>query len=291
MEGLDQFITLPRGLDLHYVEWGDKAAPPLVLLHGWMDIARSWDPVARRLSKNYRVLALDFRGHGLSDCVGAGGNYDFNGYAVDILSLIEEATGGGPVILIGHSMGGMAGSKFAGAFPEKIRKFINVEGFGPPAMPPDVAPKRLAEWVKSWLAQAKKERKPYASVEEAAARLRKQNPRLSEEFSLHLSRHGTEKGEDGAYRWRFDPLHKTPGSVPFDLEAAKACWRQIKSPTLVVVGELSEFKKFIPDWRERVAVYPNARIAEIAGAGHMIHHEKPEELTTTIEGFLVESGK
>lgn len=286
MPPIDRFLALPRGLRLHVAEWGPPDAPPIVLLHGWMDIARSWDPVAERLADGHRVLALDFRGHGLSSWVGAGGYYHFPDYVLDIDAVVTELAHGGPVVVIGHSMGGMAGSLFSGTFPDKIRAYVSVEGLGPMSMKPEHAPDLFADWVRTAHEQFDKAPHPHASLDEAAAQLRKTNPRLKEERAIHLASHGTERGGDGLYRWRFDPLHKSRTPQPFYLEQAKAFWKRILAPVLVVMGEHTWARDVVPEWQERVAAFPNARVVEIPDVGHMIHHERPDLLSDAIVEFL-----
>jgi len=102
-------------MTLRYLEWGDAAAPPLVLLHGGLDNARGWDELARPLAEDWRVLALDLRGHGggpparvpyrLEDCA------DDVAAAVDAMDV-------GPVIVAGYSMGGMVAQAFWHRRPE-----------------------------------------------------------------------------------------------------------------------------------------------------------------------------
>lgn len=285
-DSTDKYFTVVRGLKLHYVEWGDPKNPPLLLLHGWMDIARSWDQVAPALAEHFHVLALDFRGHGLSDYPGAGGYYHFPNYVYDVSRMVEDVLGGGPIHLVGHSMGGMVSSLYAGTFPEKVARYVNMEGFGPQKMEPAAAPARFGEWIRGLSRQLKKEPRPYETLEEAADKLCKSNPRLSREFGLHLAKHGTARGEDGKYRWRFDPLHKTRNPQPFYVEQAKEFWKRIDCPTLIVVGADSRFQQIIPDWRERVEAYRHGRVVEIPDCGHMIHHERPKELLAEIVPFL-----
>ena len=134
--------------------------------------------------------------------------------------------------------------------------------------------------------QLTKERRPYASLEEAAEQLVRVNPRLARERALALATHGTERGADGGYRWRFDPLHKGRSPQPFYLEQGLAFWRRVACPVLVVTGELSWVKDAAPDWRQRVAALRDVREVEIAGVGHMIHHERPDLLADAIEEFL-----
>ncbi|MFN7952203.1 MAG: alpha/beta hydrolase [bacterium] len=290
MQPTDRFIEHQRGLRLHVAEWGAADAEPIVMVHGWMDIARSWDPVAERLAARYRVLAVDLRGHGLSGWVGAGGYYHFADYVLDIDAVVRELGGGRPVVLVGHSMGGMAAGLYAGTFPDRVRAYVSVEGLGPADMRPDTAPDQFAEWVRSNHDQLAKVPRPYRAIADAAAQLRLANPRLGEERALALATHGTERGGDGLFRWRFDPLHKSRVPQPFYVEQARAFWHRVTAPVLVVMGELSWVRDLVPDWRERAAAFRDVRLVELDGVGHMIHHERPEALADAMLAFLGSRG-
>src|SRR5690242_17451236 len=102
-------------LKMHYVVWGDEAKPPLILVHGTRDHARSWDRVAEALSDRYCIYAPDLRGHGDSAWA-LGGNYSIIDYALDIHAL-GEAIGRAPYTVIGHSLGGGVSLQYAGTFP------------------------------------------------------------------------------------------------------------------------------------------------------------------------------
>lgn len=286
MEPIDRYVELQRGLRLHVLEWGSPHAPVVVMVHGWMDIARSWDPVAEHLAARYRVLAVDLRGHGHSSWIGAGAYYHFPDYLLDIDAVVREFAGHERVVLVGHSMGGMACGLFSGTFPERVRGYVSVEGLGPGAMRFDDAPDHFAEWVRTNREQLAKQPRPYTTIADAAAQLRHANPRLAEARSLVLATHGTERGDDGLYRWRFDPLHKSRTPQPFYVDQARAFWRRITAPVLVVIGKASWVLDVVPDWRERMSAIADARVVEIEDAGHMIHHERPDELAAAIEEFL-----
>lgn len=289
ISGEDRFAETMRGLRIHYVAWGNSDNPPLLLCHGWMDIARSWDRVAPRLARSHYVLAIDFRGHGLSHHVGAGGYYHFPDYLFDILAVANQEAKDRPLVVVGHSMGGMATGYFCGTYPERVSRYVNIEGFGPPESDPGEAPERFAKWVTGVESELAKQPRPYESLEDVAGRLKKTNPRLADDFALHLARHSTHKGEDGRYRFTFDLLHKTRSPQPFYVEQSLAFWRRISAPTLAVIGAQSVFKTRIADWHKRLAALPDARMVEIPGAGHMIHHEDPEALADVILQFLNET--
>ncbi len=274
-----------RGLKVHLIEEGEKNNPTILLHHGFLDHARSWDPVAESLAQTYRVLALDARGHGDSEWVHGGGYYYFQDYVFDIAEVVDRLADGGPIILVGHSMGGMACSLFAGTFPEQVRALISIEGAGPHNFKPSIAPILTAKWISGVReAMANPDAGAMADVAEAAARLRANNPRLSPAFALHLAEHGTRKiSSEGKILWKFDPVHRSRSPQPYYLEQARAFWLRTTAPTLLVQGEQSPFNWPEEENRENI---PNARRVVIPGAGHMVHHDQPERLAQAIHAFL-----
>lgn len=269
-----------RGLALNVWQWGEGPAT-ILLHHGFLDHGRSWDMVAARLSQHYRVLANDARGHGDSGRIGAGGYYYFQDYTYD-LSRIVDTLAQGPLVLVGHSMGGMVVSLFAGAFVDRAAAMISVEGYGPPDSEPGEAPERMKNWVRSVERKAKQGPRVMPSVEAAAGRLRGRNPRLTAELALHLAAHGTSP-IDGGVRWKWDPLHMTRGPQPFYLAQAQSFWGRITCPSLLISGGESVFN--YPDLALRECI-AGAERAVIEESGHMVHYEAPAELAERIEQFL-----
>ncbi len=276
----DHYIDC-RGLRIHAVERGEEHPRTVLLHHGFLDHARSWDPVAECLAEHYRVLALDARGHGDSDWLRGGGYYFFQDYVFDLADVIDHLVPG-PVILVGHSMGGMVCSLFAGTFPDQALALVSIEGSGPPDSAPSVAPGRMGRWILGVRRAVTDFPASMASVEEAAERLRTNNPRLTEAFSRHLARHGTRKVSDG-FQWKFDPVHRTRSPQPFYLEQARAFWLKITAPTLLVGGESSPLNQASSEDRECI---PKASKKTIPDAGHMVHHDQPDKLCCSIMEFL-----
>lgn len=179
-----------RGLKIHYLEWRNPAAEPLILVHGFLDHARSWEPfvasLQRRSSKPLWIIAPDCRGHGDSGWVGTGGYYHFPDYLLDLDSLIHTL-GTSSVTLMGHSMGGTISFLYSGTFPKRVRKLVLVEGIGPLGMVFSDAPHRMEKWISEVKTLEQRRTPEYSSLEDAAQRLRRTNPRLRPELALHLA--------------------------------------------------------------------------------------------------------
>src|SRR5262245_12947783 len=138
------------GLTLHYLEWGEPRGEPLLLVHGFLDLAYSWQLFVNELlaiaHRPLRIIAPDCRGHGNSGWVGVGGYYHFPDYVRDLQWVLRSA-GIERVKLIGHSMGGTISFLYAGAFPDRVERLVLIEGIGPVGMQFSDAPRRMEQWL------------------------------------------------------------------------------------------------------------------------------------------------
>ncbi len=116
-------------LRLHYVDWGNPDAPPLILLHGGRDHCRNWDWVAAELRRDWHIIAPDLRGHGDSDWP-SDGQYPMANYVYDLAQLIHQQRLA-PVTIIAHSLGGNISLRYAGIYPDTVRRLVAIEGLGP----------------------------------------------------------------------------------------------------------------------------------------------------------------
>jgi pimeloyl-ACP methyl ester carboxylesterase len=277
-----------RGLKLHYLEWGDPAAEPLILIHGFLDHARSWEPFVAALEKKLPapmwIIAPDCRGHGDSGWVGVGGYYHFPDYVWDLDRLVESLDVP-TVTLVGHSMGGTISFLYAGTFPDRVRKLVLVEGIGPIAMQFVDSPPRMERWLPEVKALSHRKIVEYATLEKAAERLRRKNPRLKPELALELARSGMKQTDGGKWIWKFDPLHRTAAPQPFYSRQAVEFFRRIECPVLLVNGKESR-QTPRPDIAERITAIARRSLAEIGDAGHMVHHDNPAELAEVVTAFL-----
>jgi pimeloyl-ACP methyl ester carboxylesterase len=277
-----------RGLKIHYLEWGERTEEPLILIHGFLDHARSWEPFVGALEKTAGkplwIVAPDCRGHGDSGWVGAGGYYHFPDYIFDLDRLVESLRVP-KIMLAGHSMGGTISFLYAGTFPEKVRKLVLVEGIGPIALEFSDAPPRMARWLVEVKALRQRKVVEYPSLEEAAGRLRRKNPRLKPALALELARSGMKQIANGKWVWKFDPLHRTVAPQPFYSVQAVEFFRRLECPVLLVHGTESR-QTARPDIQRRVEAIVQRSVAAIPDAGHMIHHDNPEKLAAVVTEFL-----
>ncbi len=276
----DRFVTANR-LRLHLLEWGEHG-PTVLLLHGFLEHAHAWDWVAPHLAAaGYHVLALDWRGHGDSEWIGAGGYYHFLDYVADLSGLRRAL--GERVAVVGHSMGGGAAVLYAGTEPEHVWALVSVEGLGMPDTDPATVPTRVVDWLHDL---RRHERRPRMSVSYDAAmeRLRYRFPTFSQAAAHLLIEHGT-RPVNGRLFWKFDPLHQTRAPQPIFVAQARAFWQRVDCPTLYVEGSESGLRLAAPDLADRLATL-RAERAAIPGAGHHPQLEQPAALTRVLLDFL-----
>jgi pimeloyl-ACP methyl ester carboxylesterase len=284
-----------RGLAHHVLTWGAPTAPRLFLLHGWMDVAASFQFLVDAFAREWYVVAPDLRGFGRSEWQPQG--YWFADYIADLEGLLDAFSPDEPADLVGHSLGGNIVMMYAGVRPTRVRRLVSLEGFGIPAQSPEAAPKKLAAWLDAL--GAPPAFAPYASLEAVADRLQKTNPRLPRDKALFLAGHWAEVTDDGGARLRSDPRHKLPFPTTYRLEEALAVWRNITAPTLWVAAADSTIPKWLHDpaegnagadglggVRRRMAHLRDARLVVIPDAGHMLHHDQPAATAAAIETFV-----
>ena len=217
------------------------------------------------------MLALDLRGHGDSQPE-VGGEYSIRQNVIDLLALAELA--GPPVCLLGHSYGGRIGYLAAGAFPERFRAIVSIEGPLEPSHgdPEPFAPEVLRSLVESRTALAGRRPRTYADLEDAAGRMRENNPRLSPQHALDLAGHAARPVE-GGYEWKFDNWAR-PGVRRDDVstEEMRRFAAAIACPLLLIVGEDSGGRRRMQD---QISLFPNGRAVLVPDAAHWVHHDQP----------------
>lgn len=280
LQSRSRFLTANR-LRLHLLEWGEGPRTVL-LLHGFLEHAHAWDLLGPRLAEaGHHVFALDWRGHGDSEWVGAGGYYHFADYAADLAFLLRLL--GGRAALVAHSMGATAAMQYAGVEPERVTALALIDALGPPDMAGGDVPGRYAGWIADLERVGERDPK-LMTLEDAKARLRERFPRFSPNVARLMAEHGT-RARSGMRAWKFDPLHQTHAPQPFSREQALMFWSRIACPVLYVEGGLSQLRLEPADREERLTVLGAERVA-IPGSGHHPHLEEPDALLAVLVPFL-----
>lgn len=283
----NRFVS--QRLNLHYVDWGNRDAPPLILQHGGRDHCRSWDWVADELRKDWHVIAPDLRGHGDSQW-SPEGNYAMDAFVYDFAQLVQTL-GYEQVSIVSHSLGGNIATRFAGLYPEKVRALVNIEGLGP--APDSVAAEpavdvRLRDWIEKKRAASGRVPRRYASLRDAYQRMRGENAFLTEEQARHLTIHGASRNEDGTWSWKFDNYLNVWNATDITYAEKTKLWEQIVCPVLLLYGCDSFAESPASDGR--VDHFQNATLMEYEQAGHWLHHDQFDRFIKDTKAFLGEPG-
>ena len=289
-----EFVPI-RHLRYHVRQWGtpSRNVPPLVMVHGWMDVSASFQFVIDAMAQDRWVIAPDWRGFGLTDTPNTD-NYWFPDYLADLDFLLDHYVGDQPIHLVGHSMGGHIATLYAGVRPERIAKLVNLEGFGMAATRPSQAPGRYAKWMDELktLARGELDLKSYPSLEGVAQRLMKTNPRLGSDKAHWLAQHWARANDQGEWRILGHAAHKITNAQLFKVDEVMAIYERITAPMLCVVASTDSLVQWwkdqytLAEFKQRIASVPNLQHAVIDDAGHMLHHDQPDVLARLLEEFL-----
>jgi pimeloyl-ACP methyl ester carboxylesterase len=279
-----------HGLRIAVHEWGDEAAPPVLLAHGGLDFAATFDVFAPMLADGgFRVVSWDYRGHGDS---GHAALYSWEADLRDALAVFDSVTSA-PVPVIGHSKGGSQMLQLTNAAPHRVSRLVNLDGLPSRRSFPDVSDhqrtKLMAQELTGWLDHRRRlvdaQRKP-GTIDDLAERRARMNPRLSPEWLRYLVVVGAEQREDG-WRWKLDPTLRFGGFGPWRPEWSMMRLPDIGVPVLAVLGSEPDPMAWgtLP---EDVLSHlpPGGRFEPIDGAGHFVHIEQPRRVADLVLEFL-----
>jgi len=278
-EPADRFYD-SQGLRLHYVDWGNETALPLILVHGGLDHCRNWDAIARELQPHFHVVAPDLRGHGDSEWA-KGSSYSLADHVYDLSRLIRFA-GLQDAAIVGHSMGGMVALAYAGTYPARVSRLGVLDGVFLAGSRRTPIHEQMSRWIDQLDRIGEREPSAFRTIEEASQRLSARNKRLTPAQALHLARHGVRQSADGLYRWKFD--HHLRARAPYRLlpDDYTGLWSRIDCSTLLMWGDES----YLSDPTGLLPHFKRAEMVKIAGAGHWLHHDRLDEVLASLRRFL-----
>ena len=274
-------------LRLHYVDWGNPDAPPLLLVHGGRDHCRNWDWVAEALRDDWHIIAPDLRGHGDSQWM-LGGSYILSDYVYDIAQLLHQ-TQLKPITIIGHSLGGAISLQYAALYPDSILKLVAIEGLG---WPPDkvkqqesiATDEQITKWINFTRGISGRTARRYPNIQDAIHRMQEANPHLTPNQARYLTIHGVNQNEDVTYSWKYDNYRRIRSPFGFPESERQKLWSRITCRTLLVRG--TESWASDPNKDGRANHFQNAKVWNVEGAGHWVHHDRLEFFVATMRNFL-----
>ena len=270
---VDHFVKV-GDLNLHYLEWGDAGAPPVVKIHGLTGNAHAFDNLAPHFAPRYHVISVDVRGRGDSDWA-ADGNYSNDDYVADLEGL-RQALGFERFSLVGTSMGGRISLTYAGTYPERVERTI-LNDIGP-----EVDPKggsRIASSSRDAVTT-------FATIEEVMAWHRENRVgfgKMSDAQQQVAAGYAVKSVPGGGYTWKMDPAVRTDPRRP-DPEVSWNLARRIPGPVLLVRGGDSDLLS--PEIAQRMmAEMQDCRMVEVPGVGHAPTLMEPEAFGPALEFF------
>lgn len=281
-EPTQRFVESQR-VRIAYWDWGNDGAPPLVLVHGGRDHARSWDRIAEAFRDDYHVVAPDLRGHGDSDWT-PGGTYGLPDNALDVVRVIEAV--GAPARVLAHSYGGSVCLVAAGTYPDHFAALAAIEGTH--SLNPadgEMGPR----WLRAWGDRARgfEGRAPrvYPDLAAAAERVHEANPRLPDDLVPHIAAYAA-KPVEGGYIWKYDPWVNARTSMEIRRDELPRFWAAVTCPVLLVFARETR-----PNQRpDAERFFRDARTVRIDDAGHWVHHDQPDALLAALRPFFAEAG-
>lgn len=257
-----------RSLNIQALAFGDAANPPLIALHGWMDNAASFTPLATLLDRYY-VIALDLPGHGRSDFRPSGASYFHADYALDVAHAVD-ALKLESFALMGHSMGGGVATLVAAAMPGRVNQLILIDGPGPYSNAAEDTAGQLRKAIEQSLGASSQPRH-YASFDELLDRRAAASGDIKREaLALIVERNSLKRRDDKGqwvWQWSTDPRLKLASPTRLTHDSVNHLLGQIDVPVLNLVASTGMMTGF-PRFADRSAHLKHATTLTIDGHHH-----------------------
>lgn len=278
---MQQAIEFPlANITLRGIGYGDPTKPMILALHGWLDNAASFQPIAEYLD-DYYILAVDITGHGLSSHRTSGAHYHLIDFVYDLHELVESQEWQS-FILMGHSMGGIISTIYASCFPEHVGKLISIESFGPMTKDTQSSPAQLRESILSRLKAQQSVGKHPSSIERTVEARAKVGDIKLESARLLITRNIRIENEQLFFTT--DRRLRTFSSLRMTESQAEAFVRNIQCPTLVITGDKG-YESMRTTLQNRLSWVEHLIVAECEGYHHL-HMDNPQPVAEKIVDFL-----
>ena len=267
-------------ITLHGIGYGDPTKPMILALHGWLDNAASFEPIAEYLP-DYYIVAIDITGHGLSSHRNNGAHYHLIDFVYDIHELVESQ-GWQSILLMGHSMGGIISTIYASCFPERVSKLISIESFGPMTKDTQSSPTQLRDSILSRLKAQSSETKHPTSIERTVEARAMVGDIKLQSARLLVTRNIRE--QNGQLLFATDRRLRTLSALRMTEPQAEAFMRNIQCPTLVITGTQG-YESMRNVLQQRLDWVKDLTMVEFAGHHHL-HMDNPQPVAEKIVEFL-----
>lgn len=260
---------------------GGEGGRRVLALHGWLDNAASFVPLAPHL-RGLDLVVPDLPGHGRSFHLASGADYSFSGAVHTVLD-IADALGWETFSLLGHSMGAGIASLVAAGSPERVERLVAIEALGALPEAADQTARRLREAVHATRALRGKQLRVFANAS-PAVRARMAANALGEASARLLVERGLNQ-VDGGFSWSSDPRLTLPTMVRMTPEQVDDLVAGITCRTKVVYADPPQAYLPEPDRSRRARLLPRGELVVVPG-GHHLHMEQPAEVAAAIGDFL-----
>ncbi|WP_338292103.1 alpha/beta fold hydrolase [Planctobacterium marinum] len=272
-------VALPH-MTFRGLSFGDPELPPAIALHGWLDNAASFIPLAECLP-DFHIIALDLAGHGKTDHRAQGAHYHLMDNVQDLHQVIELMELD-KVSFISHSMGGIVSSVYASCFPEKVQALAVIESFGPLTLEPETSPQQLRESIESRIASQQKTPRHPGSMD-AAVTARLMAGKMQRGSAQLLMERNIEQSDEGL-KWRTDQRLRTISSLRLTEPQANAFIAGVQCPWLTILGS-EGFEKLKVNVERRQSLVNNLEVVTCDG-GHHLHMDNPGQVAEKISVFF-----
>ncbi|MNF57059.1 Tropinesterase [compost metagenome] len=273
----ERSITLDDGRHIALLDNDQQGKPLLIALHGWLDNGASFLPLAPHLAE-FHLICVDLPGHGHSDHKST--PYVFVDWLDDLYQL-SQAAGWSRFMLLGHSLGALIASAYAGVFPEQVARLVMLEGLGPLSQPDEAVPAQLRKAILNRSRTRERASNGFASLDEAVAARCKVADITPSAARLICERQLMAR--DGRWHWRSDPRLRDLSPLRMSEGQALALIRAIVCPVLFIRGEQG-FATLLEQWQLRAGAFGQIEMAVVAG-NHHFHMENSVQTAVYIEKF------